>query len=140
MKDINRRDPTPRFVKPGYMEVSFQFHAPGSMLPSKSCWCPLKRRMFGLQSLSRHFGEEKFLLSSRENYKDSVGVVTRLRAGRARNRGSIFDRSKETFRSLLDLGLTKLPIKGVPMDGTDYRHQMPKECVARPRPQWRAQG
>ena len=131
---------TQRFVKLGYMEVSFQFHARGSMLPSKSCRCPLKRSMFGHQSLSRHFGEERVLPSSRESYKNSVGVVSRLRAGRARNRGSILDRNKETFPSLPDLGLTKLSIKGVPADENDYRHQVPKECVACPRPEWRAQG
>jgi len=136
---IYRRDTTPRFVKLGYMEVSFQFHASGSMLPSKSFRCPLKKRLFGHQSLYGHFGEEKFLLSSRESYKISVGIVTRLRAGWSRNCGSIFDGSKETFPSLPDLGLTKLPIKRVP-DETDHRHLVPKDGVACPRPQWRAQG
>jgi hypothetical protein len=88
------------------------------MFPSKSCRCPLKKRLFKHESLSGYFGEEKFLLCSWESYKSSDGTVTRLRAEKSRYRGSIFDWSKEIFPSLLDLGLTKLPIMGYRMKQT----------------------
>ena len=68
--------------------------------------------LFGHQSFSGYFGKETFLHSSREGYKSSVDVVTGLGAERSRNRGSIFDGSKETSPFLPDLELTKLPIMG----------------------------
>jgi hypothetical protein len=41
------------------MEVSGQFRAPAALLPVKSPWYPLDRRLGGNQSRSGHGGEEK---------------------------------------------------------------------------------
>jgi hypothetical protein len=41
------------------MEVSGQLHAPPALLPGKSLWYPLDRRLGGPQSHSGHGGDEE---------------------------------------------------------------------------------